>query len=161
MLETDERLQRALDVSYAYVNRRERTVGEVRRHLERHTIDCELIDIALQTLTVQGFLDDVRFAQLFVTDKRELEQWGNERIRRRLIARGVERELAEQALAQASDRPDDAQTEIGRALALLARRFPAPLVDRRERERALGVLIRKGYESELALDALHAHAATD
>jgi hypothetical protein len=33
--------------------------------------------------------------------------------------------------------------------------------DRRERERALGVLLRKGYESELALDALHAYARGD
>ena len=33
--------------------------------------------------------------------------------------------------------------------------------DRRERERALGVLLRKGYESELALDALSAYARGD
>jgi hypothetical protein len=33
-----------------------------------------------------------------------------------------------------------------------------PPRERRERERALGVLLRKGYESELALDALSAYA---
>ncbi len=160
MLEAQARLQRALDLSCAYVNRRDRTVSEVRGHLERHAIDSELIDAAVQTLVDQGFLDDVRFARLFVSDKRELEQWGNERIRLRLIARGVERELAQQALEDSHD-PDEAPTELDRALALLDRRFPAPLVDRRERERALGVLIRKGYESELALDALNTRAHRD
>ena len=49
------------------------------------------------------------------------------------------------------------ESELDRALELLRRRFPTPPEDRRERERALGVLLRKGYESELALDALAAH----
>ncbi len=160
MLETEERLQRALDLSYAYVNRRDRTVSEVRAHLERHAVNAELIDTAVQTLTDQGLLDDVRFARLFVSDKRVLEQWGNERIALRLIARGVQRELAEQTLQDSHD-PEEAPNELDRALALLDRRFPAPLVDRRERERALGVLIRKGYGSELALDALNARARRD
>ena len=45
-----------------------------------------------------------------------------------------------------------------RALELLRRRFPAPAGDRRERDRALGVLVRKGYDVDLALDAIAAHA---
>ncbi len=32
-----------------------------------------------------------------------------------------------------------------------------PPRERRDRDRALGMLIRKGYDSELALDALAAH----
>jgi len=95
----DEKLQRALDLGYAYLNRRERTVAEVRAQLERKGVSPELIDPAVQTFAEQGFLDDERFARLFVSDKRELEQWGSERIRRGLLARGVDRELAERALA--------------------------------------------------------------
>ncbi len=95
----DERLQRALDIGYAYLNRRERTVAEVRAQLERKGVSAELIDAAVGTFAEQGFLNDERFAELFVSDKRELEQWGSERIRRGLLARGIERELAERALA--------------------------------------------------------------
>jgi regulatory protein len=50
---------------------------------------------------------------------------------------------------------------MDRALAVLRRRFPQPPEDRRERDRALGVLLRKGYESDLALDALAVHARGD
>jgi regulatory protein len=158
----DEKLQRALDLGYAYLNRRERTVSEVRARLERKGVSSELIGTALQMFTEQGFLDDERFAQLFVSDKRELEQWGSERIRRGLLARGVERELAERALtpgaAGAGARPGDPElTELERALELLRRRFPTPPRERRERDRALGMLLRKGYQSELALDALSAY----
>jgi regulatory protein len=158
----DEKLQRALDLGYAYLDRRERTVSEVRAQLERKRVSPELIDPAVQAFAEQGFLDDERFAKLFVSDKRELEQWGSERIRRGLLARGIDRELAERALApgpgEADSSGDEEPTELDRALELLRRRFPAPLRERRERDRALGVLLRKGYESELALDALSAYA---
>jgi regulatory protein len=156
---SEDQLQRALDTAYALINRRDRTVGEVRVQLERKGVAEHLREAAVRTLSEQGFLDDERFARLFVSDKRELEQWGNERIRRGLLARGIERELADAALAQAgADGDDDGENELDRALALLRRRFPRPPEDRRERDRALGVLLRKGYESELALDALAAHA---
>lgn len=158
----DEQLQRALDLGYAYLNRRERTVAEVRAQLERTGVSPELIALAVQTFAEQGILDDERFARLFVSDKRELEQWGSERIRRGLLARGVDREMAERALlpgAGGMDPSGDAEpTELDRALGILRRRFPAPPRERRERERAIGVLLRKGYESDLALDALSAYA---
>ena len=157
----EEQLQRALDLAYAYINRRDRTVSEVRAQLERKGVAEHLRETAIQTAREQGFLNDERFAGLFVSDKRELEQWGSERIRRGLLARGIDLDLAEAALvATAADEADE-ESELDRALALLRRRFPQPPEDRRERERALGVLIRKGYESELALDALAAHARGD
>ncbi len=161
----EQKLQRALDYAYAHVNRRERTVGEVRAQLERKGISEPLVDAALRTLLEQRLIDDARFAELFVSDKRELEQWGAERIRRGLQARGIDRELAERALASAPG--DDGETgeeppsECQRALQLLQRRFPDPPRDRRERDRALGVLLRKGYEPELAIEALAAHARGD
>jgi SOS response regulatory protein OraA/RecX len=43
-------------------------------------------------------------------------------------------------------------------VALLAQRFPAGPSDQRDRERAFGVLARKGYDSELAADAVRAWA---
>ena len=153
MLHTDDQLRRALELAYAYLDRRDRTEAEVRRRLEQRGIDDAGVDAAVAALLDQGVLDDARFARLFVEDKRELEQWGNERIRRTLTERGIDRELIEQSLI-----PDQEETELDRAITLLRRRFPDPPRDRRERERALGVLLRKGYDSELALDALAAHA---
>jgi regulatory protein len=159
MLELDERVQRGLELAHAYLNRRDRTVSEVRSQLERRGIAPEPADAAIAILVEQGYLDDARFAQLFVADKRELEQWGNERIVRGLLARGIERELAERTLDGAGD--DDAassETELERAVAVLQRRFPTPPADARERQRAVGLLMRKGYASELAYDAIAAHA---
>jgi regulatory protein len=155
---TADRLEHALGLCYRYLDRREHTVAEVRRHLERQSIPAETIGSAISILGELGCLGDERFARLFVTDKRQLEGWGNERIRRGLAARGIARELIGEALSHGASADDAGESELDRALAVLQLRFPTAPADRRERQRALGVLLRKGYESELALDALASYA---
>ncbi len=160
----EERLQKALDLAYSYLNARDRTISEVRQRLQQRGVSEELTERAIEILGGQDFLDDTRFARLFVADKRALEQWGSERIRRGLLSRGIDRHLVDAALAgepvlEGDD--EEPESELDRALAVLRRRFPDPPEDRRDRNRALGMLLRKGYESELALDALAAYARGD
>ncbi len=144
-------------MAYRYLNRRERTEAEVCAHLEAKGVEEPVLAQAIEALVEDGVVDDARYARLFAQDKRELEGWGSERIRRTLRARGIERELIDGALRV----PDAAgESDLERAVALLRRRFAAPLEERRDRERALGVLLRKGYESELALEALARHGRT-
>jgi regulatory protein len=147
--------QRALELAYRYLNPRERTEAEVRGHLEGRGVDADVAERSIATLRDQGYLDDARFARLLAQDKRTLEGWGSDRIRRTLSARGIDRDLIEAALA-ADDVPS---AELDRAVAVLRRRFPAPPQERRERDRALAVLLHKGYDAELALDALEQHAS--
>jgi len=149
-----ERLARVLELAYRYLNSRDRTVHEMRRHLARGGAGADEIDSAVQVLVDRGHLDDARFARLFAHDKCLLEQWGSDRIARTLLERGLERELVEAALEHAAC---ESESELERAVALLQRRFPTPPRDRREQGRALGVLARKGYGAELAVQALAAH----
>jgi regulatory protein len=159
--ETEERLQKALSLAFAYLNRRERTEAEVRDHLERKGVATEQTEAALSLLLEEGYVDDSRYALMFVSDKRGLEGWGSERLRRALSERGIERELVEEALVRHETELSAGETELDRALELLRRRFPEPPPDRKHRDRALGMLIRKGFDSELAVDALAAHARGD
>src|SRR5437016_118934 len=89
----------ALELAYRYLNRRERTVAEVRRYLIARGIEPGEVEAAIRELAEQGVLDDARFARLFVQDKRTLEHWGADRIRRGLESRGIDRELTEASLA--------------------------------------------------------------
>jgi regulatory protein len=141
-----------LELAYRYLNRRDRTEGEVRTHLTGKGVDPGAAEDAVATLREQGYLDDARYARLFAEDKRALEGWGAERIRGTLALRGIDRELIEAAVAA------DGGAEMERALEILRRRFPSPPRERRDRDRALAVLLRKGYDTELALDALTGHA---
>ena len=147
---------KALELAYSYLNRRDRTAAELRAYLGARDLAEVEVEAAISELVELGYVDDARYARLFAQDKRTLEEWGEERIRRSLRERGVERELVEAALLETAEA--DGTDELTRALSLLRRRFPKPPAGRRERDRALGVMIRKGFDSELALDALSAYA---
>jgi regulatory protein len=148
---TLESRERALDLAYRYLGQRDRTVAEMRRYLEGKRVDPATIDGAVAELSEQGYLDDARYARRFAEDRRELDHWGAERIERKLLAAGVDRAHVEAALADQAT-----EDELEAAVALLRRRLKAPPANDRERNRALGVLVRKGYELELAHKAIRA-----
>jgi regulatory protein len=144
-------LQGALDLSFSYLGHRDRTVAEVRRHLERKRVEPTGIDEAIGELERLGYLDDARFARRFAEDRRRLDAWGAERIERRLVALGVDRDVASAAVGAG-----ESHDELDAAVALLRRRIVRPPASDRDRDRALGLLARRGYELELAYDAVRA-----
>lgn len=143
-------LEDALDSAYRFLGHRDRTVAEVRSHLvEKKLVGESIAQEAIDVLIEQDYLNDARFAQRFTEDRRALDSWGNERIERRLLGLGVPSDLIAPALGSLGG-----ASEMDAAVGLLDRRFAAPLEDAKERQRALGVLVRKGYDLELAYDAI-------
>jgi regulatory protein len=153
----EARLQHALDLSYRYLGYRDRTVLEVRRHLESKRVEPDTIEQAVAELLEQGYLDDARFARRYVEDRRTLDHWGNERIERKLLAAGVDGELVSAALHTAEAGEADPPSQFDAALETLRGRFRVPPETDRDRDRALGFLVRKGYELEVAYDAIRAY----
>jgi regulatory protein len=147
-----ERLQHALELAYRFLGRRDRTVAEVRERLEAQGVEEVHVDEVIAELTRLGYLDDARYARRFAEDRRTIDAWGAERIERRLLAVGVDRGLISTALGERG-----AAEELDAALTVLRRRLPHPPDDDRERERALGILVHKGYDLELAYDAVRAY----
>ena len=115
-------------------------------------MEPEAIDEVVDELSESGVLDDARYAERFTEDRRELNGWGPERIGLDLSRRGVPAELIEPALA-ARTRND----ELEAARCLLSERFEA-LEDDRSRNRAWQLLVRRGFDAELAYDAVRAQA---
>jgi regulatory protein len=151
LLDPETRLQHAFDLAYRHLGQRDRTVAEMRRHLERKRVEPSTMDEVVAELGAQGYLDDARFAQRYAEDRRSLDAWGADRIERKLLAAGVDAELVAAALSAHGH-----EQELEAALAVLRRRFRAAPADDRERERALGLLVRKGYELDLAYEAVRA-----
>ena len=149
---SQESLETALQRAYRYLGHRDRTVAELRRYLVGKGVGEELAEEAIEELVEQGYVDDARFARQFAEDRRRLDSWGSERIERRLRELGVGREEIAAALAVV----DAGSSEVDAAVAFLRRRFPAPPETDRDRDRALGMLVRRGYELELAYDAIRA-----
>jgi regulatory protein len=144
--------ERAIDLAYRAVGARDRTVAELRTVLERKRVEPAAIEEAVAELVDAGFLDDARYARRFAEDKRTLERWGSERIARDLRRRGVGPEFVEEAVAT-----QDRGAELETAMLLLEARFPDPPRDDRARDRAWSLLVRRGYEPDLAYEAVRAH----
>ena len=147
----EDRPGRALELAFRYLSRRQRTVAEVRGHLEAKEIKPADADAAVAELVEQRYLDDAQYAVVFAEDRRNLDGWGSERIARKLAQLGVPREDIAAALAG-----QDGASELDAAVELLRRRFRVPPETDRDRDRALGMLVRKGYELEIAYDAIRA-----
>jgi regulatory protein len=152
----EERLEHARAVAWRALNRRERTELEVRGILAEKRVAPEDAAVVVQELLDGGFLDDAGFAQRFADDRRRLDAWGSERIARRLRELGVAPEHVAAAVGE-----QDHDDELEAAVALLCRRVPVVPATPRERDRALGMLVRKGYGLELAYDALRRYAGAD
>ena len=128
-------------------------MAELRTYLEGKRVEPEAVGEVVTELSESGVLDDARYAERFTEDRRELSGWGPERIELDLARRGIPRGLIEAALS-ARSRAD----ELAAAQTLLSERYQA-LDDDRTRNRAWQLLVRRGFDSELAYDAVRAHGA--
>jgi regulatory protein len=136
-----------LSIALRALSQKERTVAEMGSWLRARGIaDSESSEV-IDELVSTGVLDDERYARQYAEDKRSLKGWGSERIRAALIDRGVSSSDVEEALA------GGAGGEIERAVDVLGKRG-ANLSDAIERQKALGMLARRGYESEVAYEAI-------
>jgi regulatory protein len=151
-----EQIEHARAVAWRALNRRDRTELELRGILAEKRVAPEEANVVVGELLEGGFVDDAGFAVRFADDRRRLDAWGSERIARRLRELGVAPEHIAAAIGD-----QDQGDELEAALALLRRRVPAVPSTARERDRALGMLVRKGYELELAYDALRRYAGAD
>jgi regulatory protein len=136
-----------LSLALKALDRKERTVAEMGSWLRARGVDDADSADVIDHLVSTGILDDTRYARQYVEDKRTLKRWGSGRIRTALIDRGISSDDVAEALASG---PEE---EIERAVELLAERG-GTLADALERQKALGLLARRGYDSEVAYEAI-------
>jgi len=138
----------AYELALRALGYKERTESELRGWLaERGVEDTEIEDV-ITLLVEAGAIDDASFARRYADDKRLLAGWGPDRIERTLAGRGVAREHIDAALGG-----EDEEAQLERATSLLVGRGMS-CGSERERERALGLLVRRGYPLDLAYDAV-------
>ncbi len=132
-----------------HLARRERTSKEAAAYLTRRGYRAELIDEALRRAVVEGWIDDRRFADLLVRERRRWRPMSRWALLRELESKGVPSAAAEAALASC-DPPWDDQAMAQAALAGRCHRWPAA-----ERWRkAAAFLQRRGFGTDVIRAAL-------
>jgi len=144
-------VQEALERAFRFIAKRERTVAQVSARLERDDIPGLIITEVVAQMVSDGYLSDQRFAALYAEDRRAIDGWGNERIITNLREAGISSEIIESVVGSR-----DHADQVGDAIRVLDQRIGVKPSDERERERALGMLARRGYSLEIAYDAVRA-----
>lgn len=132
-----------------YLEVRERTRRELVAYLARRGHDAAAIAAEVQAAEATGWVDDRRFAQMFLRDRRRLRPASSAAVLRELRRHGVTDEVARVALA-ALDPPWD-EREV--AAAAVARRWERWPVEGR-RQKAAGFLRRRGFAGGIVWSVL-------
>src|SRR5216684_358179 len=134
------------------LNHRFNSEGELRRKLEMKEFARDVIDTTVDRLRRERWLDDDRFAAAYVRT-RVRKGIGLLRIKRELVAAGVESETIARALDESVPDHDE------RAAALISARKRLAVLRRRDddasiRDKLVAYLFRQGYDSSMAMDVV-------
>lgn len=135
--------------------RMERAISDVRRSLYRWGITAaDEQDVIIARLIDSGFVDESRYAAAYVRDKMIGGRWGVAKIRAALRAKGIDRELIEEAIEQNTD-----GRQIKKRLEVNIRKHYEREVDKAASKYALRVkLFRRaamqGFEIEMINDII-------
>ena len=136
----------AMDRAVHYLSYRPRTCVEVRRYLGRHGLTIHA-DSAIERCVELGYLDDAGYAQAFVRERIRLKPRGRPRLISELAARGVERQIAEQAVNAALAEEEVTEADLLRDVALRRVRALRDLDPPVARRRLASFLDRRGFRS--------------
>ena len=160
------------------LERRPHATGELKRKLAMRGFEPEVIRAVIERLTATGLLDDERFAGNFVRYRLSGAPRGPRRLAAELVARGIDRKLAEstsKAAMGAGGESDLALTAARRYLKHRPMRYAGEPrgslrteADRqraqaaaKERQRAVAWLVRQGFGVSESLKALRRAGMAD
>ena len=99
-IEQDEQYVQAKQRALDYLAHKPRTEAEVRRKLRREDAPAHVIEDVVARLYELSYLDDEAYAADYVRNRFASKKYGPVRIRRELVERGVDRPVAERAVAE-------------------------------------------------------------
>jgi regulatory protein len=136
------------------LSRRELSTVQMRRRLALKGFEADAIEAATARLRENGALDDGRVARAAARTHAQVKRQGRDRVARELSALGIERSVADEALAEVFGALDEAalleQALDKRLRARLDVRDPAV------QRRLFGALLRQGFDGQAVSRALRA-----
>lgn len=147
----ESQLEVARKIALDQLASRQRSEHELRAVLERRNVPPDIADELMARFAEVGLIDDQAFAAALTSTRSTVGLRGRHRIRQELSTKGIDRELAEAAIANLD--PDD-ELEAALALARKRARSLASLEPHVARRRLMGVLARRGFPSSVVSTAV-------
>lgn len=146
-VERDEAYVQAKQSALDYLAHKARTEQEVRHKLRGNDVSSGVIERVLAHLDELGYLDDEAYAHNYARNRFSNKKYGPIRIRRELVERGVDRSVADEAVADLFGERD-----VGEAAWVHAQKRWPRLSDeqdpRRRKQKMYRYLRRRGFPSD-------------
>ncbi len=144
-LEQTEELTATRASALRLLAHRARSVREMRDRLKQKGFSEEDIRRVVADLEIAGLLDDSRFARMFVRDQITLRPSGKTVLRQKLNRLGINRAIADEAIAEVLSNAPEEQGAEQTARKYLSSRLKAGTEMVVIRRRLTGFLTRRGY----------------
>lgn len=145
-----EQVLAALKKAMRWLAQRDRSEGEVRERLVKADFDTDVIARVINVLRKMGAINDERHAAGVVERAMREIPAGDA-----LIAHALERQKADKdAAARAMEGLKDERSRLKVAAASVVAKLPASLPSAAKWRRAMGSLLRRGFEEDAAREAL-------
>ena len=141
-----------------FLEARQRSVHEVRRHLLAARYPAPLVERAIERLLELRWLDDEQFARNWVESRDRAHPRGRQALRRELLLKGIDRDVTETVLedrgrdALEAEPEADGTADTFAARRLLARKAAAlgRVADpAARRQRVYALLARSGFDADV------------
>ena len=139
---------RALDI----LSRREISRAELKRKLAPYAESEEEIERVLAEFAERNWQSDERFTEAFVHSKSR--RYGSLRLKQSLAAKGIDADTAREFLP-------NADSELQTAITVLRKKFKAPAIDLKEKQKQMRFLMYRGFSADTVQSALKQAWAQD
>lgn len=112
----EDKLYQIKQLALKYLSLRAHSKNELRIKLRQKTFETELINIILDELEREKFIDDASFAQHFAEEKIKSSRWGKNKIKAELMKRGVSSQIISNVISE--NFGEDSEIEAGLELAM-------------------------------------------
>lgn len=142
----------ARDHALRLLSIRPRSVREISDRLARKGFERTAVEAVVADLAELGLLDDRKFARDWIENRQHFRPTGVIRLRQELFVKGIDREIADQAVREYKNDADEfpAALDLARRKQKLFRKLDADTAKRR----LAGFLARRGYESSIVSKVL-------
>ncbi len=130
-------LDKAYDRSLNMISRRPRSIWEMRQYLKQKDYDENVIEEILNKLSNRKYLDDEKFAEAWVRDRRALKKTSKRRIQQELRAKKVSDTIIQKVLSEDEADEQDILREL-----IEKKRTQTRYQDD---QKLIGYLIRQGF----------------
>ena len=156
LLAREEAALRTYDRAVMMLAARGRAGKDLERQLVRKGEPPEFARLAVERLLAEGFIDDESYARSFVRSKSAGAGLARFRLKQELGRQGVERAVADEAIAEVFAEESIDEVATATALAIKRSRSLRGVNLQSQRRRLYSFLARRGYAPSVIATAIHA-----